>query len=368
MNSFKIALQKKVDASSRNNYSKGNYDEYRFGPYPSNGGVQRIKSKLKNILGYNPTTYLDVSVSKIIVEYGDKLQDFYELLNDKSKSLLVDLVAFKLLGYRKVKLPLNNSYYWKVLDKVKHIKSSNDFIDPNFIHIKLERFDLKAIGYNIEMYMNDFGVAVDYVFEQYAYKCDNRVVVGAEKDDVVLDIGGCWGDTALYFAEKIGSKGRVFSFEFIPNNVRIFEINTQLNKELQARIKLIQNPVSNASGKQIFYKDNGPGSFISDNPIEGMEYKIVSSISIDDYVHENSLAKVDFIKMDIEGSEPFALEGAVRTIRKFRPKLAIAIYHSMSDFVNIQEWIKNLELEYDFYLGHYTIHDEETILFAKPRN
>ena len=71
--------------------------------------------------------------------------------------------------------------------------------------------------------------------------------------------------------------------------------------------------------------------------------------------------------MDIEGAESLALNGAIKTIKKYRPKLAIAIYHSMNDFVSIPLWLKELDLDYKFYLGHYTLHAEETILFAKPR-
>ena len=71
--------------------------------------------------------------------------------------------------------------------------------------------------------------------------------------------------------------------------------------------------------------------------------------------------------MDIEGAEPLALEGAIETIKRFRPKLAIAIYHSMNDFVAIPNWILNLDLDYEIFIGHYTIHAEETVCFAKPR-
>ena len=71
--------------------------------------------------------------------------------------------------------------------------------------------------------------------------------------------------------------------------------------------------------------------------------------------------------MDIEGAETAALEGALNTIRKFRPKLAIAIYHSSRDLVLIPNWIIDLKLDYEIFLGHYTIHSEETICFAKPR-
>jgi hypothetical protein len=71
--------------------------------------------------------------------------------------------------------------------------------------------------------------------------------------------------------------------------------------------------------------------------------------------------------MDIEGAELFALEGARNTIRRFKPKLAIAIYHSIDDFVTIPKWIMDLDVDYNFYLGHYTIHEEETVFFAKSK-
>jgi hypothetical protein len=88
------------------------------------------------------------------------------------------------------------------------------------------------------------------------------------------------------------------------------------------------------------------------------------TISIDDFVSANGITKVDFIKMDIEGAELKALKGAKQTIKKFKPKLAIAIYHSMEDFVTIPNWILNLNLDYNIFIGHYTIHSEETICFA----
>jgi hypothetical protein len=72
--------------------------------------------------------------------------------------------------------------------------------------------------------------------------------------------------------------------------------------------------------------------------------------------------------MDIEGSELPALKGGINTIKKYKPKLAISIYHSMDDFVDIAQYLKSLDLGYDFYLKHVTIYDEETILFAKVSN
>jgi hypothetical protein len=94
------------------------------------------------------------------------------------------------------------------------------------------------------------------------------------------------------------------------------------------------------------------------------EAQIIKSKSIDALVAEQGMERVDYIKMDIEGAEPNALRGAEQTLRKYKPNLAIAIYHSLSDFVKIPEYLSSLGLGYKFYLGHFTIHEEETILYA----
>lgn len=69
--------------------------------------------------------------------------------------------------------------------------------------------------------------------------------------------------------------------------------------------------------------------------------------------------------MDIEGSELKALHGAIETIRKFCPKLAISIYHRPDDIFEIPIFINSLAAGCQPYIDHYTIHNEETILYAK---
>ena len=92
----------------------------------------------------------------------------------------------------------------------------------------------------------------------------------------------------------------------------------------------------------------------------------MDTISIDDFVIERKLSRVDFIKMDIEGAELCALKGAERTIRAFKPKLAISLYHRDTDFTEIPDHLNKLGLGYKFFLDHFTVHGEETILFAAP--
>jgi FkbM family methyltransferase len=141
-------------------------------------------------------------------------------------------------------------------------------------------------------------------------------------------------------------------------------MNISLNPEVKERIVLIPSPVSRRSGDTIYFVDNGPASTIRFEPF-AEQTGFATTISVDDFVRSTGIDRVDFVKMDIEGAEPIALAGAIETIRRFRPKLAIAIYHSMDDFVSIPRWIVDLNLGYRLFLGHYTIHAEETVIFAR---
>ena len=89
------------------------------------------------------------------------------------------------------------------------------------------------------------------------------------------------------------------------------------------------------------------------------------TLAIDDLVQQQNLPRVDFIKMDIEGAELSALRGAKQTIQRHKPKLAISVYHRLTDFFEVPEFLDSLGCGYRYFLRHYTIHAEETVLFAR---
>lgn len=378
MNDLENALLEKINNSKDNNFGIENFDEDRYGPYSKrkfpvrrqrkapSGLFQRIKYIIKTLVPDQSKTSKEKALS-YIREYPDQFERLWESLNKRDRELLVSLIAYRIMGFQKVKLPQNNNAYWKAIETAKTLADKKDTVDPQFLHFILCKLNLKKIGFDIQLYFTELGVATDFIIEQYAYKESNKYIVSAESGDVVFDLGACWGDTALYFADKIGEDGKVYSFEFIPGNIELFKMNIELNPHLESRIYLISNPVSNKSDEVIYFKDNGPASKVSVKPFQN-QTGTAKTINLDDFVKNNNLEKVDLIKMDIEGAETKALEGALETIKKFRPKLAIAIYHSKRDLVLIPNWILDLNLDYDIFLGHYTIHSEETICFAKPRN
>jgi len=70
------------------------------------------------------------------------------------------------------------------------------------------------------------------------------------------------------------------------------------------------------------------------------------------------------MKMDVEGSELEALCGAEKTIKKYKPRLVVCVYHKMEDIIAIPLKILELNPEYQLYLRHYSYVDTETVLYA----
>lgn len=73
-----------------------------------------------------------------------------------------------------------------------------------------------------------------------------------------------------------------------------------------------------------------------------------------------------FIKMDIEGAEIAALNGAKQTILKNHPIIAIAAYHSPDHLWKIPELILKVRNDYAIYFRHYTQSLYEPVLFFVP--
>ena len=77
--------------------------------------------------------------------------------------------------------------------------------------------------------------------------------------------------------------------------------------------------------------------------------------------------RVDFIKLDIEGAEQSAIEGAVETIKKYKPILAICIYHKAEDWYKIPEKVLSIDSNYKVYLRHYMEGIFESVMYFIPR-
>ena len=89
-----------------------------------------------------------------------------------------------------------------------------------------------------------------------------------------------------------------------------------------------------------------------------------ATVRIDDLCRAENIDRVAYIKMDIEGSEQAALDGASETIAKHRPELAICLYHKPADLWSIPAALKRWYPFYRLYLDHYSLHNEGTVMYA----
>lgn len=298
---------------------------------------------------------------KLLDEYNIKeLELAYGLLSDEfSKKMFINVLLYQLFEEVHFRYPLFYSDVFNFIDEIEknacsHLKGE---IVPEG-HLKV--YDLTYFNYkNLKLLYGAQGIVVDYILQQYNYK--NYVKV--EKGDVVIDGGGCYGDTALYFSYLAGETGRVHSFEFIDSNIDIYNKNLMLNPKLSKNITLVRKPLWESSTMKLYTITHGAASHVSFVPLEEGAVEF-TSISIDDYVRNNNMQKIDFIKLDIEGSEIPTIKGAQETIKKFKPKLAICVYHRKEDLWEIPILLKSFVPEYRLFLNHYTLHSGETVLFA----
>lgn len=347
-----------------------NYDVQRFGPKPpeakrhSLAQAARRKLAKARFVTTGSAKHTVLTAMDFVAPHLQHLEWLYSRLADhESREILAKLVAFRALGHRKIKLPLNCPEHWKRIRTAEKLAADGEQVDPGLMGWKLTRMNLRQIGYPIELYFLPVGVVTDFVEQQYRCETADGLIECAD-GDVAIDAGGCWGDTALYFAHKVGANGKVVSFEFLPDNLSVYEKNLELNPELAKRIRLFRNPVWSCNNSELFVSKNGPGTSVSTKASQPADMKVLTR-SLDDLLNQREFEKVDFIKMDIEGAELAALQGSMQLLKRFKPKLAVTIYHKLDDFWTIPRYLDQLDLGYNFYIRHFTIHAEETVLFTK---
>jgi FkbM family methyltransferase len=155
---------------------------------------------------------------------------------------------------------------------------------------------------------------------------DGAFDVTVKRGDVVIDAGAWIGDFSAYAA----SKGAVaFAFEPVKT---IFDLLCQSAELNDGKIYPIQKGLGSSEGKVTFsvHGNNLGNSKISSNDYVG-KTETICITTLDKFVEENKLTKVDFIKADIEGAERDMLRGATNILKLFAPKLAICTYHLPDD-------------------------------------
>ncbi|MGH9443991.1 MAG: FkbM family methyltransferase [Thermoanaerobaculia bacterium] len=143
--------------------------------------------------------------------------------------------------------------------------------------------------------------------------------------DSVLDLGAYAGGAAYHFSRAVGAAGRVHAFE--PDQ-RSFDCLAK-NIELHAlhNVTAHRRGVWSETGRVVFQAEGNMGSAIEDASDRSSDTKEwIDVVSLADFCVERRLERVDFVKMDVEGSEAPILESAGDFIRKYRPSMIIEVH------------------------------------------
>lgn len=184
---------------------------------------------------------------------------------------------------------------------VSRILASNEHL---MIEIEGCRFYIRSSPASIQEYLFE-------TFEPYTTELFKRAI---KPGATVLDIGAQFGYYSLLAAKLTGPDGMVFSFEPVPRNFEVLIKNIEMNNYND-----IICPIQKAVGNKrelvtIFLYEHSDSHGMFRHPTAAVDKTIsVECITVDEFLEGRP---VDVIKIDIEGNEPFALEGMEKTISK----------------------------------------------------
>ena len=279
---------------------------------------------------------------------GKNFNIFYDMLEDNiSKKFFNKAVIYRYML----------SFYPEAFITIKnalHLVFKYSVVDIRYWTFKRILFLIQRFKYPLEIEV----WITFYIFGLKQYDIKN--IFEVKDDAVIFDIGAWKGDTAYFFSKKCSDNAQIYAFE--PDDYA-FQILEKIKEKHKLNNVITKNVLFSNAEKEIDFI-----SMIKNTPTVKKK-----TITIDKFVEENNIEKIDYIKMDVEGAERTILEGGVKTIKKFKPHLAIAIYHGgklfMEDFYDIPLFIKNIMGEdYQYYIRTFHPAGLETILFCKSKN
>lgn len=190
-------------------------------------------------------------------------------------------------------------------------------------------------GYWLGKISNKFG---EYVFNKNAQYITTGFI--PERGAILLEGGVFNGETSAFFTD-MGYK--VYAFEMDKVS---FERSKKLAEEKNF---VLENIGLGSYDGTLNYNENGGVG----NHWEPSGKNTARVISLDTYVYEKQLPRVDFIKLDVEGAEYDTLRGARTILSRWKPILAISAYHKLDDFWTLMNFIKSIRPDYEFALRQF---------------
>lgn len=328
---------------------------------------------------------------------GSRAMGFERLLNSTRNDInIVDFIDSStlenfLISKQEYDLVLVASAYWKEIKKNldnHHIKNfkiigdasmyiaqENDIktgINTSFdtklteaisIFKNKEHQQLYKLLYDCHTFKKPLANITQYWQEKLNEQEDSQYFDFIVKDKIktIIDAGVYDGITINKFIQEFKNLKNVFGLEPLKDKFDYSKLNTKNLERFEIHPEGLWDKATTLGFE--LHLGLGQGSAINESSNSEM---IIHTITLDKFIQNNSIPKIDLLKMDIEDAELNAIKGGLKTIKKDRPQLAICIYHSLNQFIEIPIFLKSNLENYSYYLSHYSWNKTETILYAIP--
>lgn len=233
-------------------------------------------------------------------------------------------------------------YYQKNMEQIDRVAGM--FCDEKSRHV----FE-NLLNYKVSRNNELIEEIRDSVNEQYF----TPEIMTFTDEEIFVDLGAYSGDTIEGFSRAVNGKyGRIVAVE--PD-----EINFKLLRENTSRYPKIEYYKAGIADRDGTARFNAVGIYTSHFDKEGGQK--IKTMSVDSIMKGE---KVTFIKADIEGLEIKMLKGARNIIERYKPKIAIAVYHKKEDIFEIPLLLHSYRDDYRFFMRHYTEMPIDTVLYA----
>ena len=237
-----------------------------------------------------------------------------------------------------------------IMDNLDRIEAVYNLLTDDYSRMVYLNVIMYRLTINVEYILRAYSQEPQYFIQKYR---------GLDRNEVFVDCGAFIGDSFQKYCYYNTPPARAYLFE--PDFRNIKKINTLLqNMNIDTKVKIIEKGVYSQTGNMYFHQDlSGEGSGLTDTLSK--DDISIEVTCIDDSIND----EVTFIKMDIEGSEMAAVEGAKIHIADSYPKLAICLYHKVSDLWEIPLEIQKMFPRYKNYvLRHHRKISSETVIYV----
>jgi FkbM family methyltransferase len=190
-------------------------------------------------------------------------------------------------------------------------------------------------GAKMSLDISEFLQSHIYLFGSYELPTIRFLRSMLTSNSVCFDIGAQIGYISIEMA-LIAKEGVVHAFEPEATNVNRLTNNIRLNHF--TNINIIPRAVSNYSGTLKLYlsSDHNSGTHSTVPTVTNVSEQFVEipCITLDEYVTQNSITRLDVIKIDVEGGELEVIQGACETLKSLKPTIIMEMADSLQESRN----------------------------------